>query len=143
MILISETPPIRNKIHSGTIDTQFILFSGSIFNGGPPPRAPAPPQQAVSANDPWQVGAPANMAQIKDLQVQCEKDMMRVRVIFDRPFYGMIFSKGHYRNANCVHVPANLGQTQVPTNQPQYLSAFFKQRLARIDLLLLKMRFEC
>ena len=90
-----------------------ILFSGSIFNGGPPPRAPAPPQQAVSANDPWQVGAPANMAQIKDLQVQCEKDMMRVRVIFDRPFYGMIFSKGHYRNANCVHVPANLGQTQV------------------------------
>ena len=83
------------------------------------------------------------MAQIKDLQVQCEKDMMRVRVIFDRPFYGMIFSKGHYRNANCVHVPANLGQTQVPTNQPQYLSAFFKQRLARIDLLLLKMRFEC
>ena len=73
------------------------------------------------------------MAQIKDLQVQCEKDMMRVRVIFDRPFYGMIFSKGHYRNANCVHVPANLGQTQVLlTNQPQYLSAFFKSRLARI-----------
>jgi len=52
------------------------------------------------------------MAQIKDLQVQCEKDMMRVRVIFDKPFYGMIFSKGHYRNANCVHVPASLGQTQ-------------------------------
>ena len=113
MIPISETPPIRNKIHSGTIDTQFILFSGSIFNGGPPPRAPAPPQQAVSANDPWQVGAPANMAQIKDLQVQCEKDMMRVRIQFDRPFYGMVFSKGHYSNINCVHVPSGLGQTQV------------------------------
>ena len=103
------------------------MFSGSIFNGGPPPRAPAPPpQQAVSANDPWQVGAPANMAQIKDLQVQCEKDMMRVRVIFDRPFYGMIFSKGHYRNANCVHVPANLGQTQVLTNPGLQIGHFEK-----------------
>lgn len=38
---------------------------------------------------------------------------MRVRVEFDRPFYGMIFSKGHYSNVNCVHVPAGLGQTQV------------------------------
>ena len=52
------------------------------------------------------------MAQIQDLQVQCEKDMMRVRIIFDRPFYGMVFSKGHYSNVNCVHVPSGLGQTQ-------------------------------
>jgi len=52
------------------------------------------------------------MAQIVDLQVQCEKDLMRVRVVFDRPFYGMIFSKGHYSNINCVHVPSGLGQTQ-------------------------------
>jgi len=64
-------------------------------------------------SDPWQIAQPANMAQIQDLQVQCEKDMMRVRIIFDRPFYGMVFSKGHYSNANCVHVPAALGQTQV------------------------------
>lgn len=63
--------------------------------------------------DPWQVAQPANMAQIQDLQVQCEKDLMRVRVVFDRPFYGMIFSKGHYSNVNCVHVPSGLGQTQV------------------------------
>ena len=53
------------------------------------------------------------MAMIKDLQVQCEKDMMRVRISFDRPFYGMVFSKGHYSNINCVHVPSGLGQTQV------------------------------
>jgi hypothetical protein len=52
------------------------------------------------------------MAQIKDLQVQCEKDLMRVRVVFDRPFYGMVFSKGFYSNINCVHVPSGLGQTQ-------------------------------
>ena len=67
---------------------------------------------APSNADPWQIAQPANMAQIQDLQVQCEKDMMRVRIIFDRPFYGMVFSKGHYSNVNCVHVPAGLGQTQ-------------------------------
>jgi hypothetical protein len=37
---------------------------------------------------------------------------MRVRVVFDRPFYGMVFSKGFYSNINCVHVPSGLGQTQ-------------------------------
>jgi len=63
-------------------------------------------------SDPWQIAQPANMAQIKDLQVQCEKDLMRVRVVFDRPFYGMVFSKGFYSNINCVHVPSGLGQTQ-------------------------------
>ena len=52
------------------------------------------------------------MAQIQDLEVQCEKDLFRVRVNFDRPFYGMVFSKGYYSNVNCVHVPAGLGQTQ-------------------------------
>ena len=52
------------------------------------------------------------MAQIEDLEVQCEKDLFRVRVKFDRPFYGMVFSKGFYSNVNCVHVPAGLGQTQ-------------------------------
>ena len=100
-----------NKMRNFIVKYNYV--TGSIFNGGPasPPRAPAPP--STSPNDPWQIAQPANMAQIKDLQVQCEKDMMRVRIIFDRPFYGMIFSKGHYRNANCVHVPANLGQTQV------------------------------
>ena len=68
-------------------------------------------QRVSTQADPWQSAQPANMAQIKDLQVQCEKDLMRVRVVFDRPFYGMVFSKGHYSNVNCVHVPSGLGQT--------------------------------
>ena len=67
----------------------------------------------INSLEPWQSASPANMAQIRDLQVQCEKDLMRVRIEFDRPFYGMIFSKGHYSNVNCVHVPSGLGQTQV------------------------------
>ena len=68
--------------------------------------------QSAAPSDPWSTSQPANMAQIKDLQVQCEKDLMRVRVVFDRPFYGMVFSKGFYSNVNCVHVPSGLGQTQ-------------------------------
>ena len=68
---------------------------------------------AIQTQDQWQNSQPSNMAMIKDLQVQCEKDMMRVRILFDRPFYGMVFSKGHYSNINCVHVPSGLGQTQV------------------------------
>ena len=64
------------------------------------------------APDAWANSQPANMAQIQDLEVQCEKDLFRVRIKFDRPFYGMVFSKGFYSNVNCVHVPAGLGQTQ-------------------------------
>jgi len=74
--------------------------------------APTSVQAPRPGGDPWKIGQPANMAQIQDLQVQCEKDLMRVRIIFDRPFYGMVFSKGFYSNVNCVHVPAALGQTQ-------------------------------
>ena len=46
-------------------------------------------------DDPWPLSAP-DMPQIKHLQVQCEKTHMRVNIEFDRPFYGMIFSKGDY-----------------------------------------------
>ena len=69
----------------------------------------------------WEQSQPSNMAMIKDLQVQCEKDMMRVRILFDRPFYGMVFSKGHYSNVNCVHVPSGLGQTSVSTSSFTYV----------------------
>ena len=36
---------------------------------------------------------------------------MKVFVEFDKPFYGIIFSKGHYSDVNCVHLPAGLGRT--------------------------------
>jgi len=69
-------------------------------------------KRQTTAPDAWAQSQPANMAQIQDMEVQCEKDLFRVRVKFDRPFYGMVFSKGFYSNVNCVHVPAGLGQTQ-------------------------------
>ncbi|XP_068233943.1 cuticlin-1-like [Palaemon carinicauda] len=52
------------------------------------------------------------MHPIKSLQVQCEKDFMRVNVEFAKPFYGLIFSKGYYKFPQCVHVQAGSGRLQ-------------------------------
>lgn len=43
----------------------------------------------------WPLQAVPDAAKIKHLQVQCEKTHMRVNIEFDRPFYGVIFSKGN------------------------------------------------
>ena len=51
------------------------------------------------------------MPKITSLDVTCEKNLMKVYVEFDKPFYGIIFSKGHYSDVNCVHLPAGLGRT--------------------------------
>ena len=43
---------------------------------------------------PWPQGPEApDMAKIVTLDVKCEKNVMRIFVAFDRPFYGVIFSK--------------------------------------------------
>lgn len=80
-------------------------------NGGglasyPPQGSPIGP----TSEDQWPIGQPSDQPQIKNLQVQCEKTHMRVNIEFDRPFYGMIFSKGHYSDSNCVHVRPGSGQ---------------------------------
>lgn len=59
-------------------------------------------------DDPWPLATP-DMPQIKHLQVQCEKTHMRVNIEFDRPFYGMIFSKGFYSDSHCVHMKPGTG----------------------------------
>lgn len=82
----------------------------------PPPSgglASYPPQGSPigpASEDQWPIGQPSDQPQIKNLQVQCEKTHMRVNIEFDRPFYGMIFSKGHYSDSNCVHVRPGSGQ---------------------------------
>ena len=43
--------------------------------------------------------------------MQCEKTSIRVSVDFDRPFFGMVFSKGHFSDPNCVHLQAGSGAT--------------------------------
>lgn len=54
-----------------------------------------------------------DMPKIVQLDVKCEKNFMKVLLVFDKPFYGIVFSKGHYSNNNCVHLPAGLGKTQL------------------------------
>ncbi|KAM7348201.1 transmembrane protein dusky isoform 1-T1 [Cochliomyia hominivorax] len=90
----------------------------------PPPPPQQPPQQQVhvpqslpdlslgasSTNEIW--SSPVqDMAKIISLDVKCEKNGMKVFVQFDKPFYGIVFSKGHYSNMNCVHLPSGLGRT--------------------------------
>lgn len=57
----------------------------------------------------WPLAATSDNPQIKHLQVQCEKTHMRVNIEFDRPFYGMIFSKGFYSDGHCVHMKPGAG----------------------------------
>jgi Zona pellucida-like domain len=64
----------------------------------------------LSGNDLWSAPVP-DMAKIVSLDVKCEKQGMKVFVQFDKPFYGIVFSKGHYSNPSCVHLPASLGRT--------------------------------
>lgn len=69
------------------------------------------PPESLGPNDPWPATVP-EMPKITALDVKCEKNLMKVSIAFDKPFYGIIFSKGHYSNVNCVHLPAGLGRSQ-------------------------------
>ncbi|XP_001944518.2 uncharacterized protein LOC100160987 [Acyrthosiphon pisum] len=60
-------------------------------------------------DDTWPLQAVPDAVKIKHLQVQCEKTHMRVNIEFDRPFYGVIFSKGYYSDPHCVHVKPGTG----------------------------------
>lgn len=52
----------------------------------------------IGSSGAWPLSKP-EVSQIKALNVKCEKNHMRVHIEFDRPFYGMIFSKGmHWTN---------------------------------------------
>ena len=73
----------------------------------PEPTAVAPSYQQPEA---WPQAQP-DMPKIVSLDVTCEKNLMKVFIEFDKPFYGIIFSKGHYSDVNCVHLPAGLGRT--------------------------------
>ncbi|KAG7310596.1 hypothetical protein JYU34_003388 [Plutella xylostella] len=67
-----------------------------------------PPLAPAHADDPWPLATP-DSPKIKHLQVQCEKTHMRVNIEFDRPFYGMIFSKGFYSDPHCMHLKPGTG----------------------------------
>ncbi|XP_017886551.1 uncharacterized protein LOC108628859 [Ceratina calcarata] len=73
---------------------------------GPPAQYGPPATHGAEEN--WPLASP-DTPQIKHLQVQCEKTHMRVNIEFDRPFYGMIFSKGFYSDPHCVHLKPGTG----------------------------------
>lgn len=96
-------------IDSSALPLEHRAVYGPPSAGSPIYGAPPAPEHNEVAEDPWPLGAPNDSPQIKNLQVQCEKTHMRVNIEFDRPFYGMIFSKGFYSDGHCVHLKPGTG----------------------------------
>lgn len=59
----------------------------------------------------WPLQAP-DIPKIVNLEVKCEKNLMKVSIEFDKVFNGVIFSKGHYNQGQCLHVGSNSGKQQ-------------------------------
>lgn len=96
-----DTPPKKLAFNSPP------RRGGSGVYGAPPPY-----KQSIDkygSGDVWPAPAP-DMPKIVSLDVKCEKNSMKVYIGFDKAFYGIIFSKGHYSNVHCVHLPAGLGR---------------------------------
>ena len=64
----------------------------------------------------WNVERPQDMANIKSLDVMCGKTHMEVQISFDRPYNGIIFSKGAVDQYNCIYVKPQTGATAYSFN---------------------------
>ncbi|XP_017490849.1 PREDICTED: uncharacterized protein LOC108379043, partial [Rhagoletis zephyria] len=82
-----------------------MIFSKDLDQGRP--MLSAPP-----SNDIWPLSQP-ELPKIVNLDVKCEKNFMKVSVEFDRPYSGMIFSKGHFSSPHCIHLAAGSGRTHI------------------------------
>ena len=98
-------PPVLPESRKPIVAPHDAFGAGSGLGG-----AYVPPSGHSAGVESWPVTSP-EMPQIVALDVKCEKNLMKVRIEFDKPFNGIIFSKGHYSNAHCVHLPAGLGRT--------------------------------
>ncbi|TRY67115.1 hypothetical protein TCAL_05870 [Tigriopus californicus] len=67
---------------------------------------------ADGSNELWQIERPKDMAQIADLEVMCGKQHMEVKLTFDRPFNGIVFSKGAVDRYDCIYVKPQTGFNQ-------------------------------
>lgn len=103
-----------------------------------------PDEKAVasSTNELWSSPA-TDTPKIISLDVKCEKKGMKVFLQFDKPFYGIVFSKGHYNNINCVYLPAGLGRSsanfEIGTKNTtfNYLNTLNCQNFDQLDLVFL------
>ena len=106
--------PLQDAVVAKEIDSKTDLIQEESIPSEHRSYMPLPSNSASNAiaspdgQDLWPQGR-ADMPQIKNLNVKCEKNHMKVNVEFDRPFYGMVFSKGHYNDAKCVHLAAGAG----------------------------------
>ena len=64
----------------------------------------------------WNVERPRDMANIKSLDVMCGKTHMEVQISFDKPYNGIIFSKGAVDQYNCIYVKPQTGATAYSFN---------------------------
>ena len=67
--------------------------------------------QNALGQEPWQQERPVNLPQIQNLEVMCAKDHMEVQLSFDKPFTGLVFSKGQFGQDNCVYVHPKSSRT--------------------------------
>ena len=57
----------------------------------------------------WNIERPRDMANIASLEVMCGKTYMEVQISFDKPFNGIIFSKGAVDQYDCIYVKPQTG----------------------------------
>jgi len=109
-------PNILHKIHPGAgviLFLSLLLTCPDLSTCQQPVRAGGPPGRSGSGSglDLWRSERPQDMANIQDLDVMCGKSHMEVTLTFDRPFNGIVFSKGAVDQYNCIYVTPQTGQT--------------------------------
>jgi len=72
--------------------------------------------QAQNDVDYWNLERPRDMANIATLEVMCGKTYMEVQIGFDKPFNGIIFSKGAVDQYNCIYVKPQTGSISYTFN---------------------------
>ncbi|XP_048265640.1 uncharacterized protein LOC100650045 isoform X2 [Bombus terrestris] len=105
LILLLPLLLARVNCEAPLVDSSALPLEHRSVYGPPAQYGPA---ATHGAEENWPLASP-DTPQIKHLQVQCEKTHMRVNIEFDRPFYGMIFSKGFYSDPHCVHLKPGTG----------------------------------
>ncbi|XP_037921773.1 uncharacterized protein LOC119658443 [Hermetia illucens] len=113
----SASPRVPPNLSPLPLNQQFGPPSSQLPYYGPPPPLPghsaSPADLKASStlsNELW-TSPVQDTPKIIALDVKCEKSGMKVFLQFDKPFYGIVFSKGHYSNINCIHLPAGLGRS--------------------------------
>ncbi|KAH8315407.1 hypothetical protein KR067_004513 [Drosophila pandora] len=103
-------PQVQLQVAPQQGQAQVQVQSQGIQGGQQQVQVPDLSVGGSSQNEIW--AAPVqDMPKIVSLDVKCEKNGMKVFVQFDKPFNGIVFSKGHYSNMNCVHLPSGLGRS--------------------------------